>query len=1491
MQKQKRWQLFLIIAVTALTIYNILPTVFYYTKPLKEQIEAPRAKKIASMALERVNDLEQESVEWIYSFCNLLKVKPISVKVDQDNPQEINVSFGTKNDAEKFRALLSRAGSLISFTPAQLNVAEEELSNNVIVKREIPIRFQKDSVDTFFEFSKKIDSSTKEISDLYKKVTFNRTAQIALAIGGTSEIAQAITNIKENRYSTDVVYSLAQNILSFIEVFGEKSKAAERYFASFTQSNDGDKAKNIDLLISNFESCRDNIKLEKLKIKKSSEEQQQKITVLEGKETLIAKAETILKRHKLDLTKGQKPWDFSFVIDYLSKEYKKSSLPLTIKTEGKNPFISSITIDWVNDRIILKPYEDLKAFRTKKASYEQLIINEIAKTGRLSDEVIAFHENEFLINLSELTESSSFLVLKLNEIAKLQAEQIEKVLKKEWNPKHPEFSREAFPIMSWDAYEKLGEEQKSLCLVVYAPVLHEQIKGLRTNSLYVVAKGIDRILQKYQKHQDSASAKQFIEDFQKLQKILIQNGFIGFTGSSLPFYTEFSKDFIFEKENYYNSILAATREKFKTYGSKKFAILEFTDVEQRILALNSIETRIHEDLLKWQDDYNAAQVSLDPDAKFKVPKPTKSIFLSNLVLSANKYVRGDERKIIHWGLDLSGGKTVQIELRDQNNRVVSNEADLKQGVNELYNRVNKMGVSEVNIRSVGSSIVLDFPGSQNLSASELVKASTMYFHVVNEKFSPSNPQLADSVNKFLQEVWNEAVVTNKKDIESINYIAYKHLYGASGRNLEARSEAAKILLENGLRLSNPEDMEMSSSFDDKVSKVAIFRGDSFTDWQNQTYPLILIFKNYALEGSNLSNVRGAYDPSHGNYLSFDIRGSYVKKEGQRVNPREELYAWTSHFAQDKIIGSPLEKFSKGKGWRMAVVLNDSIISSPSLNAAIKDSAMISGRFSQREINQMVADLKAGSLSFTPHILSEKNVSPELGHLERTKGVAATFLALFLVVFVMISYYRFAGIVAAGAVLFNLIIMWATLQNLSATLTLAGIAGIVLTVGIAVDANVLVFERFKEEFALSQRILPSILTGYKKAFNAIIDSNITNIIAALILMNFDAGPIKGFAVTLIIGIISSLFTALFMTRYFFIKWFQNPNHQKLYMLNLIKGARINFFNKTRYAAAISFSIIAIGSYLLFSHSQSIFGIDFTGGFALNIELVESKEGDYRQRVENALTKQGAGPQDFQVRELSPSNNLRLVLGKIMEKEGHPFYNLPFETDKKEVRYSYENNPRIVWVVEALNKSNCKISKDSLDQLNSNWTSISGQMSDSMRNNALFAMLLAVICILVYITYRFEFKFAISAIICLLHDITITVAMLSILNLVGLAIQIDMNTIAALMTIIGYSLNDKIIIFDRIREDLKYMQNQNYLEIFNHALNITLSRTIMTSFMTLLAILPLAFLSGSSMFGFALVMIIGIIFGTLSSFFIASPLLLFFHNKALKIPNGTQKSILG
>lgn len=1299
----RKLQFLCIMAVMLLTVYNILPTLFFYSKSLQAPITKQQSENIALEIQQRVNHLEEETLDWLKSYCELIAVSPKKMTLESENPQWICVEFAKTEEADRLRRLLPRAGALIPFTPAALMVSVNDSDpKNVLIQRQIPIHLD----NQLFSWNAKNDLNDQ-------KVIADRAAEIVRTLSKEASSVQSL----QARLLQDPEFS-----------FGEK-----------------------------------------------------------------------------------------------------------------NSVFSKLVIDFEKEIIQLHLQQPVS---------NDLLVKEVARLKRECNEKLQANDEGYEIPFHSLPNTSGSIVVHLDKLAEREIQSLISTLKTKWKPQHPDL--QALSIVDQASYEKLPIDEKGLSLVISSPLISSE--GGNHSSLYISAFGLERIIKSYQDHQESILASTLSQDIQALHKLLYHLGF-----TRIPNGKE--GVFQFEKFNFVAPILAATREDFRILGSKRYATLDLSNYEQRARTINKIETNLHQELIQWKDSYLSSQVNLDPKSKFDTPKPTHNVILDNFMLTFRKILRGDESKVIRWGLDLSGGKSVEIELRDNNQKVVEADSDIKQGISELRNRVNKLGLSEVSIRQVGQHVVLDFPGSQDLSASDLIKASKMVFHVVNEKFSPHTPRLGEVVNRFLQNVWDEAVFSGKTDAQSINEIARKHLAGSS--------EDAKTLKENGLKFSNSADQLSDYSLDDTLSRVVVSRGSSPLEW-HATHPLLITFNNYTLLGSDLENIHTSYEPSKGNFLSFSIA----------LHAQKHIQEWTSRFSKESILGTPNETYSPGRGWRMAVVLNDTVISSPNLESTLKDHASISGNFSQSDVQKLSSDLKAGSLTFTPHILSEKNVSPELGSKDRGQGILATLVALVLVIGCMIAYYRFAGFVASIAVLFNLLILWAVLQNLGATLTLAGIAGIILTVGMSIDANVLVFERIKEEFALTGRIGSAIQTGYSKAFSAIVDSNITTIIAALILLNFDAGPTKSFAMNLIIGVTSSMFTALFMTRFYFTKWALNPKHTVLKMSNWMRKTSFDFLKRTKIAYATVTLVIISGIALLFVQSSSILGLDFTGGYSLYLELEPRfKDGQYGQRVKEVFLKNGVESKDFVVQEMNPTSQLRIFFGQSMEQNGKPFYQLPTEIEA-EGGFAYKKNPRISWLVDSLQEAGITISQNTLSKIHTQWTSVSGQMSDTMKNQALFGFLLAFIGIFIYLAFRFVYPFAAAAIVCLIHDVLITLAIIGIIAYFGVPIQIDLITIAALMTAVGYALNDTIIIFDRIREEMRLMPRRSLKETVNHALNFTLSRTMITSGTTLLVLLALLVLGGASIFGFALVMTIGVIFGTISSWFIAAPLMLFFHKREEK-----------
>ncbi|MBS0654285.1 MAG: protein translocase subunit SecD [Verrucomicrobia bacterium] len=1505
MEKQKRWQLFVIIAVCILTLYNILPTIIFYSKPLGQPVDQTYAIKVANDITARVNSLEKSSVDWIHSFCKLLHVSPTSVELKSDDPSIITVQFASEKDATLFSRLLPQAGNLIPFVPAQLSLLDQSLENNrAVCLRHVPVHLDAGN-EKLFRFATKEESGN--LSDFYFELVGDRFSLVAATLGGTSpQAAEAAAAIQGE--GDEALLVLAKKILRVTQNFGDSSAIATRFFTSFVQTERPDSSDAIARLATKMEDVKKKLERKRLAIaeeKKVREEQNQLIDAskLELYDTLqdqivtLDAAATILEAKKELFQKPVKPFTKKLIQEWLTKERQKNPSASSIYTlvlGQRNPFIRELVLDCGGDTIFMRLHPDVLAIMqtavtTEKQKFErdeinQLVINEVARVSQSTDESITQGQTDFTIQLSRMQDMQSLLAMNLREVGNMIAEKTMLEIKNEWHPSHIDLVREKLPIFDLQEYSAASSDQKRLCLVVIAPTAAQsELPGLRSGSVYVLMRGVQNIIDQYHRFPESSEAIQFGNEMKLLVNALQKRGFIGYSGSNYGLDTEFAKDFIFELDDYYSTLLKATRENFFVAGSKDYATLEFSNVEQRILTQNRIDDAIQEDLLRWKEAYQAAQVSLEPIDRFTVPQPTQNAYIANLERGARAYLRGDDSKIIRWGLDLSGGKSVKISLYDHSNRLITDTQDLHQAVNELYTRINKLGVSERTIRIEDASILIDFPGAQGLSASELVKAAAMYFHIVNEQFSRSNTSLAGDVQAFLQDVWNEAVVTNKKEIQDINLIAWNKLQAAANRSGGASlgiKSSAQTLYQAGLRLVDPRDNEVTVAFDDSLSTIAKFGGSDIAHWDFQSNPLVIVFANYALEGSSLENVQTGYDPAKGNTLHFEVKSSYPAASLHvGSNPRDDFYSWTSQFSEESIVGTPKEEMTKGRGWRMAVILNDDIISAPSLNASLRDQAMITGNFTQREVSKLATDLKAGSLSFTPRILSEQNVSPELGLQERTSGVLAAIIAVLLVVGAMIGYYRFAGVVASVAVLFNILVIWAVMQNIGMTLTLPGIAGVILTVAMAVDANVLVFERVREEFALSGRIASAIQIGYRKAFSAIFDSNITTIIVALILLQFDSGPIKGFAVTLLIGIIASMFTSLFMTRYYFAGWVLKAQNKELKMSRWIVNPSFNFLKWTKTAFVVSAVLLAVGLVAIASQGKSLLGMDFTGGYSLIVDLKESGLKDYRQVATDALVKAGVLSNEVQIRELGRPNLLRIQLAVTLENEGRPFYNLPLEItpsgekEKSVATMDFKRNPRITWLVDQLAQGGLEIKESELPVLASNWTSMSGQFSESMRNNAVAGLLLALLAILVYITFRFEWKFSVSAVLALVHDLVLTVSVIAIMHKFGAPVQLDLEVIGALMTIIGYSLNDTIIVFDRIREDMRLMKKKSFAEIVNHALNVTLSRTLMTSGTTLLALIALVAFGGHSIFGFSFVMTVGVFLGTFSSLFIATPILVY------------------
>ncbi len=534
------------------------------------------------------------------------------------------------------------------------------------------------------------------------------------------------------------------------------------------------------------------------------------------------------------------------------------------------------------------------------------------------------------------------------------------------------------------------------------------------------------------------------------------------------------------------------------------------------------------------------------------------------------------------------------------------------------------------------------------------------------------------------------------------------------------------------------------------------------------------------------------------------------------------------------------------GSLFAIVLDGEVISAPVIQSHIAGgSGIITGNFSVEESTNLAVLLRAGALPAGLEFLEEHTIGPELGADSISAGQIACVVAFALVLVFMFLSYGIFGIFANIALIVNVGLIFGLLSLIGATLTLPGIAGIILTIGMAVDANVLVFERIKEEMKSAKGPARAIELGYEKALSAITDANITTFITAVILYAMGSGPVRGFAITLGLGIITSVFTAIFVTRLLVIIWYERKRPKTVLQgraLRLVpKDTKWDFFRRWRAWLGISgvLIVVAFGSFLL----QGLnYGIDFRGGTTIRTESTEPIDiGQYRASIE-ALELGDISITEVFDPTFGPDKNVAMI--RIQAQEGE-------ESVSNEV---------IAQVEAALQEAVPDLKFTAVE-------SVGPKVSGELIMTAAIAVALAIGAVLVYIWLRFEWQFAVGAVVALVHDVVLTIGIFS-----ELQIRFDLAIIAALLTIVGYSLNDTVVVFDRVRENLRKYKKKPLSEVLNISINETLSRTVMTSVTTLLALGALYVLGGDVIRGFVFAMIWGVIVGTYSSIFVASVFLL-------------------
>lgn len=536
--------------------------------------------------------------------------------------------------------------------------------------------------------------------------------------------------------------------------------------------------------------------------------------------------------------------------------------------------------------------------------------------------------------------------------------------------------------------------------------------------------------------------------------------------------------------------------------------------------------------------------------------------------------------------------------------------------------------------------------------------------------------------------------------------------------------------------------------------------------------------------------------------------------------------------------------SKHVGERLAIVMDGEVLSAPNIREAITSgTAEITGQFTFDEASVLALALRSGSLPAPLYIEEERTIGPLLGKDSIDAGIRATIFGSVFVVLFMVAYYWIGGMIASFALLLNLGIIIGAMGFINVmmpgsqvTLTLPGIAGIVLTLGMAVDANVLINERIREELENGRTLAAAVGSGYERALSAIIDSNMTTLIASFLLFQFGSGPIKGFAITLSIGLMASLFTAVYVTRAMFDYLLENRHLKTLKMLRLFKVTKIDFIKPMYIFLALSLLVTAAGAFAIISKKNAAYGIDFAGG---QVQEYRFKTAVSAELIRKALKDADIKDAIIQQFEKNPED--------VIVRSSEDTYDRVVATFKKE----FPGNDFQIMRIEK----------------------VGPVVGKALRERALWAILLALGSILIYVGIRFKnFGFALAGIVALLHDIFVA---LGISVMMGR--QIDLLVVTALLTIAGYSVNDTIVVFDRVRENIAKHRKMSLHDVINLSINQTLGRTVLTTFVTLLVVVALFFFGGEVLNTFSLVMIIGFFCGVYSTMFIVTPLVLIFQKK--------------
>ncbi|MEQ8707099.1 MAG: protein translocase subunit SecDF [Phaeodactylibacter sp.] len=797
----------------------------------------------------------------------------------------------------------------------------------------------------------------------------------------------------------------------------------------------------------------------------------------------------------------------------------------------------------------------------------------------------------------------------------------------------------------------------------------------------------------------------------------------------------------------------------------------------------------------------------------------------------------------------------------------------------LKERIDKLGVTQPNVSLDASRdlIIVELPGIDNPErARNFLQAAAKleFFNVfrisdpgVQQAFMEANQRLAQSMSGsgVEREVLriDTTLATDSLgneiagEIESIDTI-----YGSASQSgplfeaLTLNSTGAQGLSVLGFAKKN--QRRYIDSLLAKPEIKSLFPRDMVLRWGKdpmKNYETNEVTDNYELYG-----LKPARDGKPA------MTGDHVVDASANPDPQTNEVAVSLKMDNTgaKIWGQLTTEAAQDNNREIAIVLDDEVVSAPRvINPILTGDSQITGNFSIQEGKDLSNILQIGKLPAETEIIQEALVGPSLGEENIRNSTIALTVGFVLVLLFMIAYYGGGGIVSILALILNIFFIFGALASYGTVLTLPGIAGIVLTIGMAVDANVIIYERIREELRDGKSLLMAVSDGFQNSYSAIIDANVTTLLTAFVLAYFGLGPIKGFAVVLIIGVLSSLFTAVLVGRLMIDQWLKEKDRSMSFSTGFSKNAfadlSIDWLGKRKMAYIISGTIILAGLVSMATRGFEL-GVDFKGGYSYNV-TIEGTEVEAAE-LRTALTEAFEGNEPI-VKSVDTENTYNVVTDYLVEstEEG---------ADEKVMMALYNG-------VNGITGGNLDLEQfkapDGEGTHVESSSKVGPTIADDIKSSAFYAATFALLFIFLYIFIRFsKWQYSLGAVAALFHDTLVVMGIFSIFHgILPFSLEIDQAFIAAILTVIGYSINDTVVVFDRIREFLNNYTKSSKEEVINRAVNSTVSRTIITSLTTLFVVAILFFFGGSSIRGFSFALLIGILVGTYSSIFVATPIM--------------------